>query len=674
MKEHFASTIPAYRRDIDGLRAVAVLLVVGFHAFPRAIQGGFIGVDIFFVISGYLISTILFKNFEQNDHDLITFYQRRIRRIFPALVAVLITALALGWFGLLPDEFAQLGRHVLGGTAFISNFILWHESGYFDNVAETKPLLHLWSLGVEEQFYIFYPVILWIASKCRLNLLIVTLAIAIGSFGLNLHASDTDPVGDFFSPQTRFWELMIGSVLAYVNLHWPHVIKVRSATRFQHMNPLAVCSILGFILIVIAGLKINRNVAFPGAWALLPTFGAALLILAGPNAPVNRVLLSSRLAVWFGKISYPLYLWHWLFLSIAHVKISATPSLSYRGLLVGLSVLLAWITYRFIERPLRFGPRGGIKAFGLTIALALTGFAGYLVDHTEGFPIRIADRKDFLDFFDNTRPAWNYFEREGILKTLRDDCNFYNLDAYRAGHSSNIPRTAISKTCHQKQHPEKHTVLVWGDSHAQHLYHGLERFLPADWELLIVSSSGCLANPNATIDYPDNYCGHSNYVAIQTIKEARPEVVVVAQNIGHSAESMREIARSLLRMGVGRVIFPGPTPHWTSDLPRVIARDLWPNTPQRTKRALDMEIMAADERLKTETAGDLNFTYLSIIDVFCNEDGCLTYLGQDRMKGITSADYGHLTPAASEYLAEKALAQAVFGSSADATINSKLKR
>lgn len=653
---------PAYRPDIDGLRAVAVLLVVAFHAFPGALRGGFVGVDIFFVISGYLISTILFVNFEQGRHSLLEFYQRRIRRIFPALVTVLFAALVMGWRILLPDAFGQLGRHVAGGAGFVSNFILWGESGYFDNVAETKPLLHLWSLGVEEQFYIFYPAILWLASRLRVNLLLTTLVVAAISFGYNLAIFRSNPVADFFSPQTRFWELMIGSTLAYANLRWPRYMPGRNAANSGTLVAASICSIAGTAMIGVAVYQITRSTPFPSGWALLPTLGAALLILAGPNAPVNRWLLSTRAAIWLGKISYPLYLWHWVLLSYARINASSVPPPGYRFTVIALSVALAWLTYRLIEQPLRFGSRGGTKAIGLVIALAVLGFAGYVVDRQDGYPARFKDQEDFLAHFDNSRPQWRYFEREKILESLRDDCNFYDLDAFRSGNASNIPRKSISDSCHRKQFAHRHTAIIWGDSHAQHLYHGLAKFMPADWELLIVASSGCPANPNYSADSDDNYCARSNFVAMQTIRETQPDVVVIGQNIDHSAENMRAIADALRRTGAKRVVFVGPTPHWTTDLPELIVRDLWPDTPQRSLRGLDTNIIRADADLKSATANDHAFAYVSIIDAFCDASGCLTYLGNDRKTGITSADYGHLTPLASEYLAEKSLAQIVFES------------
>jgi peptidoglycan/LPS O-acetylase OafA/YrhL len=213
---------PKYRADIDGLRAVAVLVVVFFHMFPKWLKGGFVGVDIFFVISGFLISSIILSNLENGTFSFRAFYARRIKRIFPALIIILMTSFALGWLCvLLAAEFKQLGEHMAAGAGFVSNLVLWKEAGYFDNAAEAKPLLHLWSLGVEEQFYIVWPLLLWLIHRLKLNFLYVTLAILIFSFAINVGIATHDTVSAFYSPLSRFWELFLGGSLAYVTLHKP---------------------------------------------------------------------------------------------------------------------------------------------------------------------------------------------------------------------------------------------------------------------------------------------------------------------------------------------------------------------------------------------------------------------------------------------------------------------
>lgn len=295
-------THPKYRPDIDGLRAIAILSVVGFHAFPNWVKGGFIGVDIFFIISGYLISTIIYGSLERNSFSFVEFYIRRIKRIFPALILVLAACFIFGWFALLADEYKQLGKHIAGGAGFISNFSLWNESGYFDNLSETKPLLHLWSLGIEEQYYIVWPLLLWFAWKLRLNLLTITLLIATVSFILNIKGIGNDPVAVFYSPQTRFWELLIGSLLAYLTLYkhnhpsmanhnldvwfdkWIYPAIFSRAPEANSNARINFQSMCGAALIATGIFIIAKEQAFPGWWALLPTIGAVLIIAAGKQA------------------------------------------------------------------------------------------------------------------------------------------------------------------------------------------------------------------------------------------------------------------------------------------------------------------------------------------------------------------------------------------------------
>ena len=336
-------THPKYRADIDGLRAIAVLSVVGFHAFPDWIFGGFIGVDIFFVISGFLISGIIFGNLEHSSFSYIEFYVRRIKRIFPALILVLVLGFAFGWYVLLPDEFQQLVKHVASGSGFISNFILWYESGYFDNSADTKPLLHLWSLAIEEQFYIFWPLLLGLVWKHKWNFLTLTVSIAVISFALNIYTVNNNPIADFYSPLSRFWELMIGGILAYLTLHKPQHLPQRPNWQ----------SAIGLLLIAVGILLINKERAFPGYWALIPGVGAFLIISAGSGAWLNRNLLGNRLIVGIGLISYPLYLWHWPLLVFSKIVVGRNLHVLERITIIAVSIGLAYLTYRLLENPIR---------------------------------------------------------------------------------------------------------------------------------------------------------------------------------------------------------------------------------------------------------------------------------------------------------------------------------
>jgi peptidoglycan/LPS O-acetylase OafA/YrhL len=336
---------PKYRPDIDGLRAVAVASVLAFHAFPDALPGGFIGVDIFFVISGFLITTIILQSLAAGDFSYRDFYARRIRRIFPALTLVLVATLAFGWYALLPREFTALGKQAAGGAVFIANFVFWGEAGYFDTAAETKPLLHLWSLGIEEQFYIFWPVLLALAWRRRWPVLRVLWVLAVVSFLVNVLTIHPFRTAAFYSPASRFWELMVGGILACMRLQAAAANAPPAPAWRSHLQ-----SCLGVGLLVLGLVTIRSDKAFPGWWALLPAVGAACCIAAGPNGVLNRWVLARRPLVWIGLISYPLYLWHWPLLVYARIVEEGEPAPAVRAAMVIASVALAWFTYRFVER------------------------------------------------------------------------------------------------------------------------------------------------------------------------------------------------------------------------------------------------------------------------------------------------------------------------------------
>lgn len=340
---------PTYRADIDGLRALAVLAVIGFHFFPAAFPGGFVGVDVFFVISGYLISTILYESHAKGAFSFAEFYARRVRRIFPALLVVLAFSLLAGWFVLLSNEFAQLKRHVAAAAAFASNLLLWSEGGYFDTASDEKPLLHLWSLGIEEQFYLVWPLALFAAYRFNKSPLFVSGAILAVSLLVNVAETMRDPLTAFYMPHTRFWELMAGSVLAY------EMRTKRWSIASKQVTPRAAdaLSFSGLALIFVSIFILDGETRYPGAWALLPVGGAYLVIRFAQRAATIRRLLSSRGAVWFGLISYPLYLWHWPLLTF--VRLVDPGLLDRRGRLaiILISIVAAWLTYRFIEQPVR---------------------------------------------------------------------------------------------------------------------------------------------------------------------------------------------------------------------------------------------------------------------------------------------------------------------------------
>jgi peptidoglycan/LPS O-acetylase OafA/YrhL len=667
-----AAAHPHYRPDIDGLRAVAVLAVVGFHAFPGWVKGGFIGVDIFFVISGFLISTIILLGLERGTHSFVDFYARRIRRIFPALVLVLIACFAFGWFALFVDEYRQLGKHITGGAGFVSNFVLWWESGYFDETAETKPLLHLWSLGIEEQYYLVWPLLLWAAWKWRNSVVPVIAGIVLASFAWNVYALRTDAIADFYSPQTRFWELLAGSLLAYASLSGtgllPKAAAVDSWLRRRPFVPapsgrsatsLDLQSILGAAFIATGLVLLTKDFGFPGVWALLPVVGAVLIIASGPEAFVNRVVLSHPILVWFGLISFPLYLWHWPLLSFARVVEAGSPSAGLRWGLVAGAVALAWLTYRLVERPMRFGAHGRSKAAALLAAMAGVAMLGYATWSGAGLDPRLKPRSDFLGYFENHRPAWHYFEKIDFLARWRAECAFFDTQKYRENKlvgtvADSAPRASLDPACYARDLRYPKSVLLWGDSHAQQLAPGLTDHLPKEWQFLQVASSACL--PDADRDAPSvtSQCAQSNYFAMKTIREAKPDVVLVAQSAIFSPQWAAATAAKLKRFGAGRIVFVGPVPRWSADLPKLVARGSWP-PPRRTHAGIDKSVLVANARLQRDLEADPIARFADAIDALCNGDGCLVYFGDDVARGIASWDDGHLTPVASDYLARTLL-------------------
>jgi peptidoglycan/LPS O-acetylase OafA/YrhL len=357
---------PTYRPDIDGLRAVAILSVVGYHVFPEWIHGGFVGVDIFFVISGFLISTIIFRSLNSGDFSFVEFYAHRIRRIFPAMIVVISFCLLVGRQVLLPSEFEYLGKHVAASAGFVQNYVLSGESGYFNIASELKPLNHLWSLAIEEQFYAVFPLLIWIAWRLRFNLAILVAAIFFLSFAANVIDVHRDDIAAFFSLPTRAWQLMAGALIAIARQHgndrYPLGI-AGLAKWYSHLSPRvqttvqsggrSLLSVIGVILIGCAVFGYDSKIPYPGVAALVPVTGAVLLIVSGPTSLASRYLLSNRIAVFVGLISYPLYLWHWPLLSYLTIIDGAMPGLFARALAAVLSVLLAWLTYRYIEKPLQ---------------------------------------------------------------------------------------------------------------------------------------------------------------------------------------------------------------------------------------------------------------------------------------------------------------------------------
>jgi peptidoglycan/LPS O-acetylase OafA/YrhL len=446
----------SYRPDVDGLRAIAVAGVVAYHNFPKTAHGGFIGVDIFFVISGFLITSILAREIDAGGIGFVGFYARRARRIFPALAVVLLATLVLGTVLLTPEAYRALGLQTAAGAASASNLLLWAQAGYFDDEAATKPLLHLWSLGIEEQFYLSWPLALALCARVRIPLVALAGFALAASFALNLYLVERDPVADFYLVFSRIWELLIGGILALM-----------AARRSRGVDPASPwLSIVGAALIVASFLWIGPLQAFPGWRALGPTLGTALLIAAPPTLAINRLALARAPMVALGKISYPLYLWHWPLLTLARIREGGTISLAERWVLIALSVGLAYATYVHIERPIRLGAARRRLTGAVAVAILALGAIG-LYDYRFG---------------------GLFFSETAFMKIAHDgDVGSSAYGAYYDSHTS-LCETDLQPEgresgfdmarCRQSKASGRPGIMLIGDSHAHQLMVGLAEALP----------------------------------------------------------------------------------------------------------------------------------------------------------------------------------------------------
>ncbi len=548
-------------------------VVVLFHAFPARMPGGFVGVDIFFVISGYLISRIIFTELATGHFSFIEFYSRRIRRIFPALLLVLVTCCVVGWLVLLADEYAQLGKHVAAGAGFVQNLVLWAESGYFDQTAELKPLLHLWSLGIEEQFYIVWPLILWLLFRIKCNCVVALALLTSGSLLLCLVATQTNLTAAFYSPLTRFWELLLGAVLAWQSSH-----SIERALLGPQRLINNCLSIFGLMLIVFALLLLNKGREFPGFWALLPTLGASLLIYAGPEAVVNRIVLSNRAMVLIGLISYPLYLWHWPVLSFARVLENQALSGWLRAVLVGVSVILAWGTYALLERPIRLRfSKNVATVWTLALLMSVVGGFGYWVYRHDGVQTREV-----------------VIASTSTAELIRMDAPPQTPCISSSALSAGVSLTALKLCTLYKPVNSVKTIVLWGDSS---VISWSPVFLTIahqkNYTVIAITHPSCppifKARKTAfTFEASKSYCADGSVQSeiVQLIKNSQPDLIVWMA--AWSAYANREFITDLNGVPANldstqRVLSEGipKTLSALTDISSVVVMQDWPIMPSR---------------------------------------------------------------------------------------------
>jgi peptidoglycan/LPS O-acetylase OafA/YrhL len=650
---------PQYRSDIDGLRAVSIFSVVAFHAFPDVFRGGFVGVDVFFVISGFLISTILFENIQAGVFRLDEFYARRIARIFPALLLVLFCCYCFGWFVLLSDEYRQLGKHIAGGAGFVANFVLWGEAGYFDNAADTKPLLHLWSLGIEEQFYILWPVLVWLAMKRNVVVLSMVCVLAV-SFYLNMKGVGKNAVATFYSPQTRFWELLCGAFLAWVNFRgngFLSALNERFGVWFSRVGKQETFraggtvsgnlkSLTGFLLIICSVGGISSDSDFPGALALLPVIGAVLIISAGPAAWLNKKLLSNRLVVWLGLISFPLYLWHWPLLSFARIVKTDPPSASVRIVLVLASVFLAWATYEYIEKPVRYRRKtpgfSSLVLLFFMVFVGAIGFATYKTDYFHSMQKIVGAQSSSLALYDkkiSANPNYGREQGDDRMRFVRSPYCYYK----KRGQSFEEYEQGMGPCLAFKE--GKKNVLIVGDSHAADLYFALSE-THKDINFLQVTGAGC--NPiRKSYKDPDAGCLKLIDYGIKFGVRNPVDAVILA---GHWSGDFDDIQSEIdeIKGGGRKVILVGPPVEFKEDVNKFISR----RSPEDDVTTLTRKYVNRDKLLLNFKMRDFsarnNVHYLDRTGLFCHSFESCKLLSDDGDLFIW--DYGHLLRAGALYM------------------------
>jgi peptidoglycan/LPS O-acetylase OafA/YrhL len=564
-----------YRPDIDGLRALAVIGVIVYHFLPRVMPGGLTGVDVFFVISGYLISLILIKQVRLDFAVLRSFYARRIKRIFPALLVVMVCTFAFGWIALYADEFKELGKHIMAGAGFVSNFVFLKETGYFDASAEQKPLLHLWSLAVEEQFYIVWPLLLILLAKTERQRLAVKIMWLL-SFAGNVYLSYTNVDVAYYLPFTRFWEILTGGVLAFSEVE-----------RKEGEIPTKKLGAEVGLVLLIGSLFLMRGEAhFPGWQAFIPVFGA-YLVIRDHRSRTSDLLLANRPMVWLGLISYPLYLWHWPILAYLTIT-QLQPTALQKGIGLVLTLVLSALTYYLFEKRVRH--RKGWTTAVLLILMTGIAFAGYKTYRRNGLEYRQVNYEVYKDkalawlgltpsaqisessvkfdrhSFESLHPQYAEQLRHLALRMKEDSAfyqkikhNFYAINQDALGRKDGAANAA---------EPKRRIVII-GDSHAENLYWALALTHP-QFEFKLFAAAGCTPILSRYKN-EDDRCRVLINSARDFLKREKTDLVILAARWPESYERVSEDL-AFYKTVSPHVALAGPSLTFRTDVSKIMLR------------------------------------------------------------------------------------------------------
>jgi peptidoglycan/LPS O-acetylase OafA/YrhL len=597
-----------YRADIDGLRTVAVVPIVLFHAGVEFIAGGFVGVDIFFVISGFLITSIILRDIEAGRFSLLEFYRRRILRIFPALFIMLAAVLIVGAATLLPAEVRSLGQSAASATAFVSNIFFYNDADYFAGAAEFKPLLHTWSLGVEEQFYIFFPLLLLLIVKLRrVPVGPAIAAVCVISLIVGAAQSRWSPAAAFYLLPARAWELGIGALVA-----------VGAAPRLgEHWR--AAAAWLGAALIVVGYVVIRPGAMFPVPFALLPVIGAALLIAYGESTLIGRVLATSPMTA-IGRISYSLYLWHWPVIVFYRLNVDPHLTPSATALLVAVSFALAAASRHFVEMPFLRGLKampsrtvvaGGVASLAVVVIAALG--VSWNADNWRALPEDVRHIASFADY--RSRPEYQTQFRVGPC--FAGESNAYDFEG-------------CLKTV-----PGKRNIVVLGDSHAAQYWLAIAERFP-DANVMQATASGCravlpLQGQKRCTEVAERVLG-------PFVQSGAADTLILAGRWTASDVAKMGPTIDAVKPYVREVYVIGPTVEYEGEFPQLLARAMLRGNPDGVSDFRSQRQISIDDQLSKVVAAH-GGRYISAIDIECPEAKCRLTADGAPMQ----FDYGHLS-------------------------------
>jgi peptidoglycan/LPS O-acetylase OafA/YrhL len=610
--------------------------VVAFHIGTRLLNGGFVGVDIFFVISGYLITKILLKELDQGRFSISAFYVRRVRRIAPALIAVLVVTTILAYLVLLPTELKDYALQLITAVFSASNFYFWSQSGYFDGQSLSKPLLHTWSLAVEEQYYLFFPLLLaFVFRRGRRWVTPVLVVIALCSLGASAWAVVYYPSFAFYWPVTRIWELLCGSLLA-----------VGAVPAMRTMASRNTASLAGFGLILYSATRYTSATPFPGLAALAPCIGTVLIIAAGTHGPavVNRIL-SWRPIVFIGLISYSLYLWHWpviVFQSMGEGFGGVSVAMR-KIMLAVVSLILATLSWRFVERPFRSGSKGtsSAKVFGVAgLCAAGPVLAACVFLLTGGVKSRFPERSiEVASYLENPEAGDRWHYRIGSCFIT----------------SKNTFKDYDQATC-LRSDPALPNYLIFGDSHAAHLWYGLSNTFH-DANFMQATASGC----EPGLDDPKSQRADCVQLMNMVFKSYLPGSHLKAILVGGNwtpgdVEKLGRTLAYIKGLGVQPILF-GPALQYDSPLPRLLAIAIKKSDAGLPERHELPTARALDTKMADLAKNVWHVPYISYYDNLCNGSDCVEYAAP----GVPlEGDVAHFTAPGSLYFAQRLKADHAF--------------